>query len=233
MQQIGEQRAAVAKKQEEDEKAKAEREARAKELVTELNDLVEACDAGVIKVKESMAPLEDSMDDIKKTNEVAKAADAALDDAKAAVAACTQFILKNGKDIKDQPSLAAMQNPSETQKSLTKLMVRINECKQGLAVVEREIPDAKHRAVRKAASFMRVSGTSWPFSSAHQIWVLVEPSSAVMRSICSGSYSPSAVHSGSSVPASMAASMDSSQVTSSTIIDGSELDTQTPPSWSS
>lgn len=143
-------------KKEAEEKRKAEQEARVKELVKELSDLVDAAEAACEKLKELSAPLEDGSAEksVAEVERCAAAIEEAGDEAKAAIKACTDFILAKGPEMKDTaPAFPGVQTPaSETKQTLAKLLQRINDSSKSVDTSISAARGAKDTAVRRASA---------------------------------------------------------------------------------
>jgi len=116
-------------KKEADEKKRQEMEQRAKELLIELSQLLDTAETGVERLKEVCAPLEQG--DTQSQEEVdhcAAAVEAAGTETRELVKQCMDFLVKNGPEMKDPPSAAAVVGTSEIKQLMAKCLSRINEC---------------------------------------------------------------------------------------------------------
>lgn len=158
---MNEQRKKEQEKKEAEEKKRREQEEKVRGLVQELSNLVDAAEAAVTRLKELSAPLNEQADcSIQEVEQCAMAAEQAGMDTKAAIKACTDFILARGPEMKDPtpPPLPGQLLPgqlppaSETKQILAKLLQRINDTGKSADSLILSARGAKQTAVRRAAA---------------------------------------------------------------------------------
>lgn len=153
---IIEQRKKDQERKEAEDKRRQEAEVKAKELIKELETLVDAAESTSNALKDIAQPpeSEDEMS-LDVVESLAQKVEEAGNEAKAATKACTDFIMANGAEMKDPSPTLPTQPPSEMKLAVSRLLQRINDCSKLADATVQSARGAKDKAVRKVAARAR------------------------------------------------------------------------------
>lgn len=156
VEQLLENRAKEQAKNDEQEKQKAEREAKAKELVADLEAMVEESDAAVGKAKETSKSLIDEGAELDGdlSSEMVAAAEEAVSVAGAKLKACSDFIAIQGSNIRGPAAVLGSQKTQE-HLALEALLKRVTVAKGDVDEIFKAVPVAKAKAARRASARAR------------------------------------------------------------------------------
>jgi len=137
-----------------EEKQRKEAQEKADALVKQLVELLENAEAAAKKLKEEASPLgADSVLELEDMITTAKAVEDSGVKAKEETKKCTEFILMNGKDMKDQGPA------TEGKPTFASVLQRINECTRATESTITSAREQRTRATTKAAALRKLEQT--------------------------------------------------------------------------
>lgn len=133
----------------EEEKKRQEAQARAAKLFQELLEMVDTAEASGKKLRDMVEPLGSDDISMEGIESAAQAIEIVTVEARQKTKACTDYILKNGSELKE-PRLLQGAQPTEERPNLATLLSRINDCARQAEVTISTSNLARTRAIKRA-----------------------------------------------------------------------------------